>query len=155
MALDDIKNFLRLDERIATAGQPTAEQLAEIAAAGYEAVINLGLLDPRYCLPDEAGLVRSLGLDYDHIPVEFDAPRVESFQRFAAAMERVAGKRVFVHCAANFRVTSFVGMWGEATQGWSAERADALARTFWEPNETWRAFVAACRAEFRDRFRVP
>lgn len=151
MALDDIKNFLALDERIATAGQPTEEQLREVAAAGYEAVINLGLLDPRYCLPDEAGLARFLGLDYHHVPVQFDAPSAEDFQAFLSAMERVAGKRVLVHCAANFRVTSFVALWGEAAQGWSRERADALARTFWEPNETWQRFLAARRADAQRR----
>lgn len=147
MPLDDIKNFLVLDERIATAGQPTEDQLREVADAGYRAIINLGLLDPRYCLPDEAGLAASLGLDYTHIPVAFDAPGVADFRAFVAAMERLAGQRVLVHCAANFRVTSFVAMWGEATQGWPAERADALARTFWEPNETWQRFLAACRAD--------
>jgi len=147
MPLDDIKNFRVLDERLATAGQPTDDQLREVAAAGYEAVINLGLLDPRYCLPDEAGLARSLGLDYTHIPVLFDAPTIEDFRAFVVAMERLAGRRVLVHCAANFRVTSFVALWGELTQGWDRERADALARTFWEPNETWQGFLAACRCD--------
>lgn len=147
MPLGDIRNFLVLDERLATAGQPSAEQLREVAAAGYQAVVNLGLLDPRYCLPDEAGLARSLGLDYTHIPVPFDAPSVADFRAFVAAMERLAGQRVLVHCAANFRVTSFVAMWGEATQQWPAARADALARTFWEPNEAWQRFRDACRAD--------
>ncbi|MBK7977290.1 MAG: protein tyrosine phosphatase family protein [Deltaproteobacteria bacterium] len=152
MPLDDIKNFLVLDERIATAGQPSEEQLRELAAAGYEAVVNLGLLDPRYCLPDEAGLARSLGLDYTHIPVPFDAPAVDDFRAFRATMDRLAGKRVLVHCAANFRVTSFVALWGEAAQGWPTERADALARTFWEPNETWQRFLADCRASRQPGF---
>ena len=72
MAIEDIRHFIRIDERVATAGQPTESQLREVAAAGYEAVANLGLLDPKYCLPDEAGLAASLGLTYSHIPVQFD-----------------------------------------------------------------------------------
>ena len=38
---------------------------------------NLGLLDPKYCLPNEAGAVASVGMLYCHIPVKFDAPTVE------------------------------------------------------------------------------
>ena len=110
------------------------------------------LPDARYCLPDEAGLARSLGLDYTHIPVPFDAPAVDDFRAFRATMDRLAGKRVLVHCAANFRVTSFVALWGEAAQGWPTERADALARTFWEPNETWQRFLADCRASRQPGF---
>jgi protein tyrosine phosphatase (PTP) superfamily phosphohydrolase (DUF442 family) len=151
MSVEGIKNFLKVDERVGTAGQPSEAELALVAAAGYEAVINLGLLDPRYCLPDEAGLVASLGIEYEHIPVQFDAPTTEDFRKFSAAMERLAGKRVFVHCAANYRVTSFMALYGEATQGWTRERADALARTFWDLNETWQAFLSACRAELADR----
>ena len=83
-----IKNFVQIDERLGTGGQPTEAQLREVAEAGYEVVVNLGLLDPRYCLPDEAGLVESLGLEYHHIPVKFDAPTVEDFQRFLALMGR-------------------------------------------------------------------
>jgi protein tyrosine phosphatase (PTP) superfamily phosphohydrolase (DUF442 family) len=148
MPLTDIKNFVEVDAHIGSGGQPTAEQLAELAAAGYGAVINLGLLDPKYCLPDEAGLVASLGIAYEHIPVLFDAPKRQDFWAFVAVMDRFAGKRVFVHCAANYRVSSFLALYGELRLGWARERADALARQLWQPNTTWLEFLAACRAEF-------
>jgi hypothetical protein len=47
MALTDIRNFQAIDERLGTAGQPTEAQLGEVAADGYAAVVNLGLLDPK------------------------------------------------------------------------------------------------------------
>jgi protein tyrosine phosphatase (PTP) superfamily phosphohydrolase (DUF442 family) len=147
MALTDIKSFLRIDERLGTAGQPTEAQLGDVAAAGYAAVVNLGLLDPKYCLPDEAGVVASLGLEYRHIPVRFDAPAVEDFRAFVATMDAWSGEKVFVHCAANFRVSAFVALYGELRLGWPRARADALARTLWQPNDVWRAFIARCRAE--------
>jgi protein tyrosine phosphatase (PTP) superfamily phosphohydrolase (DUF442 family) len=34
--MENIKNYYPVTDRIATSGQPTAEQLAEIAEAGYE-----------------------------------------------------------------------------------------------------------------------
>ena len=62
MALDEIKNFVAVSDRLGTAGQPSEEQLREVADAGFEVVVNLGLLDPRYCLADEADSVAALGL---------------------------------------------------------------------------------------------
>ena len=143
--LSDITNFVALD-RIATAGQPTEQELAEVATAGYRAVINLGLLDPKYCLPDEAGLVASLGMRYRHIPVQFDAPTLADFQAFATAMDEHAGAPIFVHCAANYRVSSFMAIYGELRLGWTRAQSDLHARRLWEPNETWQRFLADARA---------
>ncbi|HSY42237.1 MAG TPA: protein tyrosine phosphatase family protein [Polyangia bacterium] len=145
MALEEIRNFQAVDERLGTAGQPTEAQLGDVAAAGYVAVVNLGLLDPKYCLPDEAASVASLGLEYQHLPVSFDAPTVDDFRSFAATMDRWEDKKVFVHCAANYRASTFVALYGELRRGWTRERADALIQKLWRPNETWQTFMARCR----------
>jgi protein tyrosine phosphatase (PTP) superfamily phosphohydrolase (DUF442 family) len=147
VGVTDVKNFVRIDERLGTAGQPTEAQLRDVATDGYAAVVNLGLLDPKYCLADEARLVASLGMSYRHIPVKFDAPAVEDFEAFAATMDEWAGKKTFVHCAANYRVSAFMALYGELRLGWTRARADAHARSVWTPDETWRAFMARCRAE--------
>ncbi|OGO36913.1 MAG: hypothetical protein A2W35_09915 [Chloroflexi bacterium RBG_16_57_11] len=42
--LDDKYNYLKLSESIATSGQPSEAQFAEIAQAGYQLVINLAAL---------------------------------------------------------------------------------------------------------------
>lgn len=142
-----IRNFLAIDERLATAGQPRGDQLADVAADGYEVVVNLGLLGQDYSLADEAGLAASLGLEYHHIPVDFTAPRMDDVRRFLAVMDASAGRRTFVHCAANYRATSFVALYGQARLGWSPGEADACARQFWEPNDTWRELARRARAE--------
>lgn len=146
MPINDIKNFVKVDEVLATGGQPSEAQLKEIASARYQVVINLGLLDPKYCLPDEAGLVVGLGMEYHHIPVVFTDPQVRDFQRFVEVMDSCRGRPTFVHCALNWRVSTFVGLYGEIRLGWSPSKADAQMRTFWEPNEVWTRFVAECRA---------
>ena len=145
MPVENIANFLPIDDRIGTAGQPSETELREAASDGYKAVVNLGLLDPRYCLADEAGLVRSLGLRYHHIPVQFDAPTVDDFHRFLSAMDECADDRVLVHCAANYRVSSFMALYGEMKLGWTRERGDAHARTLWPLNDVWSGFLAECR----------
>jgi protein tyrosine phosphatase (PTP) superfamily phosphohydrolase (DUF442 family) len=146
MPIDDIKNFIAVSDRLGTAGQPSETQLRDVADAGYGVVVNLGLLDPRYCLADEAGTVKSLGLEYHHIPVDFTAPQADDLQRFFEVMDAARDQKVFVHCAANYRVSSFVALYGESRLGWSQEQADAHMRRVWEPNETWTSFIAAARA---------
>lgn len=147
MALADIRNFQSIDDRLGTAGQPTEAQFADIAAVGYSVVVNLGLLDPNYCLPDEAEAVASLGMTYRHIPVKFDAPTVEDFRTFVTAMEGWRNRKVFVHCAANFRASAFVAVYGELRLGWTRARAEELVHLMWQPNATWRALIDRCRAE--------
>jgi len=149
VALESIKAFVGVDAALATAGQPNVAELGEVAASGFEVVVNLGLLDPRYCLADEAGTVRTLGLEYHHVPVEFGAPTVEDFLQFRAVMQASRGKRTFVHCAANYRVSCFVALYGEAELGWSRAEADAHVARVWAPNETWLAFLGAVRDTMR------
>jgi protein tyrosine phosphatase (PTP) superfamily phosphohydrolase (DUF442 family) len=43
MSLEQIYNFTRISENLATSGQPTEAQMSEIAAAGYKVVVNLAL----------------------------------------------------------------------------------------------------------------
>jgi protein tyrosine phosphatase (PTP) superfamily phosphohydrolase (DUF442 family) len=146
--LTDNRNFVAISDALATAGQPTEEQLTAVAASGFEVVVNLGLLDPRYCLADEAGSVARLGLAYHHIPVDFTAPGSVELEEFARLMHGCEGKRAFVHCAANYRVSCFVALYGEAHLGWSREQADAHVRRVWQPNDVWQAFMAESRSRW-------
>ena len=54
-----------------------------------------------------------------------------------------SGRRVLVHCAANKRVTAFVGLYRVIRQEWDAERAFAPMKTVWEPNAHWAPFIEA------------
>lgn len=141
--IDDIYNFRPVDECLSTSGQPTEAQLAAAAKDGFEVVINLALHDdPRYSLADEAGTVQSLDMEYVHIPVRFDAPAETDLLQFIQAMKRHEGKKVLVHCAANMRVTAFLGLYRVIEQGWSTEQAFALMDSLWEPNPVWSVFIA-------------
>jgi uncharacterized protein (TIGR01244 family) len=141
-ALSAIHNYRAVDDRLGTSGQPTEAQLADVARAGFASVINLALHDdPRYSLADEAGTVRSLGLDYVHIPVQFAAPKQSELQAFFEAMDARTGEKVWVHCAANYRVTVFLGLYRMIRQGWPRERAFELMNGLWKPNDVWAAFI--------------
>lgn len=144
MAISDIHNYRQAAPDLATSGQPREGQLAAIAAAGYDVVVNLALHDdPRYSLIDEASSVRALGMEYVHIPVQFGAPTTRDLTQFFEVMDRSKGRRVWVHCAANMRVTAFLGLYWQLREGFPQERAFALMHNVWQPNDVWSSFIAA------------
>ncbi len=145
MTTEDILNFQRVDDHTITGGQPTEADLRAAAEEGYEVVINLTTLDPRYSLPDEPGLAVSLGLAYHHIPVVWGSPQPSDYAAFAALMGQVAGRRVLVHCAANYRATAFYSLYALQALGWTAEQAAGFRANIWLPGQyhVWDEFIAA------------
>jgi nucleoside-diphosphate-sugar epimerase/protein tyrosine phosphatase (PTP) superfamily phosphohydrolase (DUF442 family) len=143
-----IRNYRAVDDRLSTSGQPSVEQLREIAEAGFTLVVNLALHDdPRYSLPDEAGIVQALGMRYVHIPVQFSAPTQADLLAFFEVMARHEGETIWVHCAANMRVSAFLGLYRVIRQGWTHERAFALMNDLWQPDETWASFISSTLAQ--------
>lgn len=139
--LDSIPNFLLLSPSLATAGQPTEEELAAVKAAGFEAVVSLLPASSPYALPEEDRIVSGLGLEYVHIPVEWGDPTAADAQRFFDALDACAGRRVFVHCAANMRVSAFLYLYRTLRQHVPPVKAAEDLHHIWTPNETWQRFI--------------
>jgi len=139
--LAEIYNFLPIDERWATAGQPTAEQFPAIKQAGYEVVINLGMPDSPRAVVNEAQLVVAEGLVYIPIPVIWEAPTTEDLEKFFQAMVVNKGKKRFVHCIANMRVSAFTFLYRVLKQGVPLTEARQTLHQIWEPNPIWQAFI--------------
>lgn len=147
-----IVRYVQVSDMLATSGQPSEEQLAAVAAAGFQTIINLALHDdPRYSLKDEAGTVRSLGMEYIHIPVQFSSPQPSDLSAFCAAMARAEGRKVLVHCAHNKRVPVFVALDRVLRLHWDADRALAAVREVWQPDATWSEFIAKALASQKEK----
>jgi len=140
--LETIINFLNIDERIASGGQPTPEQIGALAEAGFKAVINLALPVSTRAIPDEGALVTGYGLSYVHIPVNWEQPTLDDFDQFLGCMTAFQNKKVFVHCAMNMRVSCFLFLYRVIAEGLPAERAASDVLKIWQPNETWQKFIA-------------
>jgi protein tyrosine phosphatase (PTP) superfamily phosphohydrolase (DUF442 family) len=140
--LAQLYNYRRLSDAIVTAGQPTVEQFHTVAEQGIEVVINLGLADADYALPDERGLVQSLGLAYEHIPVEWEQPQIEDFEQFVDCMRRHEYRKRLVHCAANKRVSAFMALYRVLEKGRPIEQAMEDLEALWQPNPIWQNFIA-------------
>ena len=146
--LDQILNYLQITDTIATSGQPTADQFADIAAAGYELVVNLAMTDSSNALADEGSVATRLGLDYVHIPVVWEAPAQRDLERFMAVMDRNRDRNVFVHCVLNMRVSVFVFLYQVIRQGLDVEVARQPMEKIWEPNPIWKAFMHQSLARY-------
>lgn len=139
--LNTIYNFLSLSEKLATSGQPLEEELEYISKTGYEVVINLALSDADYSLADEEGSVTKLGMEYIHIPVIWQSPTSDDLDKFFAVMEKYKNKKLFVHCAANMRVSSFVALYRVIKEGWNYSDAVNDVYKIWKPNDIWSDFI--------------
>jgi protein tyrosine phosphatase (PTP) superfamily phosphohydrolase (DUF442 family) len=140
-SVESIYNFLALSDALGTAGQPTQEQFLAIQKAGYQIVINLALTDSPNALPQEKELVESQGMEYVHIPVVWEQPEVEDALKFFRAMNTNSDKKIFVHCAANKRVSAFIYLYRTLHQGISQEEAKKDLHKLWIPNELWSSFI--------------
>jgi protein tyrosine phosphatase (PTP) superfamily phosphohydrolase (DUF442 family) len=140
-ALEEITNYLRISDAIGTAGQPTASQFAAIKAAGYEVVVNLAMPNSTNALPDEGALVTEQGMDYVHIPVVWERPTLKDLEQFFEVMARYRGKRIFVHCAMNMRVSVFVCLYRVLQEDTPFEVASEAIYKIWEPDAVWESFL--------------
>lgn len=133
--------FLELSQRLATAGQPTEDELGAVAAAGYDTVINLALPTSTGALADEAASVRGLGLEYVALPIDFDKPDVATALRFFDVLDRRRDRKLFVHCAANMRVSALMFAYRVARGQMSRDEAGDDLELIWVPNPVWARYI--------------
>lgn len=150
MPTQDIYNCIQVNDRLLTGGQPTEDQIRAAADEGYTAVINLATLQPERALADEAGLVRSLGMAYFHIPVQWDAPLPADFAAFEQVFQELlradpggTPNRVLLHCAANYRATAFFSLYAWRHLSWIAAQAEAFRARIWADSQypVWQELI--------------
>jgi uncharacterized protein (TIGR01244 family) len=141
LRLSAIYHFRSLDGRLGTSGQPTEAQFQTIRQAGFEVVINLALPTSDNAIPNEGSIVTALGMSYVHIPVNFQQPSADDFEAFCQVMDAFEGRRVFVHCAANMRVSAFVYLYRVLRQAAEPARAEKDLYAIWQPDEVWDQFM--------------
>ena len=149
MSIQDIYNSLKVNDQVTTSGQPTITQLESAAKEGIATVINLGLLDQSYSLEDEAGLVRALGMNYYHIPVEWDHPTEEDYEKFEDLVNHLPAGKLLIHCAANFRATAFYALYGLRNLEWTESRAEELMSPIWSGSHypVWQEFIQRVKSQ--------
>lgn len=133
--LDNSYNFRIASDRVSTSGIVPAGALAQLSDEGVTAVINLLPSDSEHAVENEAALVTAQGLTYIHLPVDWNEPTAADFNQFSDAMAELSGKRIHVHCAANFRVSGFYAVWAEQQGLWNRSQANDFIADVWDPTE--------------------
>lgn len=141
MSVEDITNYVRVSDRIASSGQPEDIQFNDISKAGYTVVINLAMPDSAQANPRESSIVASLDMLYVHIPVPFDAPDATHLRKFIKTMAAYSDQKVWVHCVLNYRVSAFLYQYQRIAQGVPPEEAKKVMLASWEPDNVWKNFM--------------
>lgn len=141
--LKNMYNFLTLSEDLFTGGMPTVDQLEDAARQGVQLVINLAPHDVIDALPNEEKLVTSLGMHYLNIPVLWNTPTRDGLDRFMDVMDENRGKKILVHCQANFRATAFMALYRILRLGWNSEDAMKGMDMIWDVEDypIWKMFI--------------
>jgi len=146
--LSDISNYRQYSELFSSAGHPTALQLEKIEQQGFERVIYLAFTDNDTAIEDEDRVVKQLGMDYVHIPVDWENPTLADFKTFADVMGNENTMKTFLHCQVNFRASSFSFLYRVAIQGVPILEAKNDLDGVWAPNETWFRFIRAVLTDY-------
>ena len=134
-------NQVNFSASLTTAGQPTEQELALIAENDYDRVIFLAFSNHPKRVPNEDVIVRSLGLQFIHIPVDWDSPSLADFETFAAIMQTAPFGKTLVHCEVNFRASVFGFLYQVLYAGADMDDAMSVMQSVWVPNDTWQGFI--------------
>ncbi|MGR8918890.1 MAG: protein tyrosine phosphatase family protein [Gammaproteobacteria bacterium] len=154
IGLLELFNYQEYSPYLASSGQPTREQLGALREAGIDLVVNLAPVTDPGAYAEEGELVRALGIDYVHLPIDWEHPSEDDLRAFFAVMEQTKGQRVLVHCYANARASAFVYLWRVLKLGDPPEPARRTLVTVWDYNEGyelgnvphWQQFIRTATA---------
>lgn len=115
-------------ENATSAGQPSKDDLVEIAEQGYVAVIDLRMPNEDRGL-DETSEVESLGMEYIALPIAAsDGLTVANANTLAAMIEKYDAP-VLVHCGSGNRVGALMALQA-SDDGASADEAIEIGKEF-------------------------
>jgi len=146
--LSDIANYRQYSELLSSSGQPSAEQLALAEKRGFERIVYLAFTDNDSAITDEDRVVKQLGMDYLHIPVDFDRPTLADFRLFANAMGEKNSTKTLVHCQINLRASTFSFLYRVVIEDVPILDAKNDLDSVWAPNEDWFRFIRSVLKDY-------
>lgn len=139
--ISEIDNYRQYSPLFSSSGQPDAKQLKALSDTGFRRIIYLAFTDNESAIKSEDRIVKSLGMDYVHIPVDFDKPTLEDFEDFAAVLNRDKTVRTLLHCQINLRASTFSFLYRVIYGGVAMADAKSDLDAIWQPNEVWYQFI--------------
>ena len=137
----DAENTHKVFDWLWSSGQLSAKDIACLPALGIDVVINLAPPTASNALLGEAEFVTREGISYIQIPVEWEQPESHQLTQFFGVLKVFEGRKVWVHCAKNMRVSAFIYLYRRLCLAESETASMHPMREVWVPNETWQAFI--------------
>lgn len=148
--MQEIINYININENLATSGQPTKEQFLKIADEGYEIVINLAVYNSDGKIENEDDIVSSLGMTYIHLPVEFLDPTRKNLRDFIEILSLLSSntsKKIWVHCIMNYRVSAFMYVFHKYILKTPFQNINLTVFDEWSPDEKWQKIMKTTSEE--------
>lgn len=136
-----VQNLVPISPLLITSGQPTAPQLKTLGAHGIEAVIYLAPSNVWDSIRDEPAILAAQGIQYLHIPIDFQKPGERDFDAFVKAMQGLQGRKVLVHCQVNMRASTLVFLYRTIVGKEAPGPAYESVQRIWKPEGPWRKLV--------------
>ncbi|MFK8052549.1 MAG: protein tyrosine phosphatase family protein [Woeseiaceae bacterium] len=145
---DEIVNYREYSPLFASAGQPTKDQFAGLKERGFDRVVYVAYSDHDNFIPNADRLAKQLGLQYIHIPVEWDAPTRADYDLIAAALQQGDSNKTLLHCQLNYRASAFAMLYRVLVLEVPLSEAKADMNAVWQPNRTWTNFLRETLGEY-------
>ncbi len=146
-SVEDITNFREYSATFSSAGQPSEKQLKLLKNEGFERIVYIAYSDHENSLENEDRIVKKLGMEYVHIPVEWTEPTKSDFYMFAGALQQEPDKKTLLHCQVNYRASAFSFLYRVVYEDVPVKEAKADMNSVWALNETWRDLIFAILEE--------
>lgn len=134
-------NVVVISPTLVTAGQPTRESLQRLKAEGYAAVISLAPRNTPDAVKDQAEILAAQGIEFVHIPIPWQAPEAKHLQATAAALNRLQGQKVLLHCQMNMRASALAFLYRTVYMKEDPATAWVDVKRLWTPKDQWAGFI--------------
>lgn len=126
-SLGSVQKLHVLNNQFYLGSQPTEDDLRKSKEKGIKTIVNLR---PKSELTfDEEQLVKSLGMNYVHIPMTADSIKNADIDKFIESLSTKTNEPVFVHCASGNRVGYMWSIYRLRHDGLSKNDAIAEGKT--------------------------
>lgn len=134
-------NFVKVNNRIDTSGQPPKELLENFAVKKYDLVINLAPPQSHGSVLEEGGLIAQSGTKYINIPVDWKNPTEQEFMFFSDILNAKGPNKVLVHCQLNMRASLFTFLYRVIHEKIEPSLAHEKMTQVWVPTGEWLKFA--------------
>lgn len=119
----DAENTHQVFDWLWSSGQLSERDVEGLSALGIDVVVNLALPTSSNALPGEAEFITRQRIAYVQIPVLWEKPELIQLEQFFGILRAFEGRKIWVHCAKNMRVSAFIYLYRRLCRGEGEEAA--------------------------------